>query len=188
MMRHLILAAAALALVACNQQSGSGPALPAPQEGVQLPSTQTPPQTPPQRAQIDDATRTRLRDSIAEGLNQVQGTFAQGMTVPNGMQDEIVTMEPATDHRVRFNMTGGVEYRIIGVCDGDCANVDIELIDSRGGVVMNDMLPDNYPVVSYTAQTDGVYYARLLMQNCTVAPCFAGVRILAAPGAAAAKP
>jgi hypothetical protein len=73
-----------------------------------------------------------------------------------------------------------VEYRIIGACDGDCTNVDIELIDSRGGVVASDLLPDDYPVVSYTPSADGVFYARALMQACTVAPCFAGMRVLSA--------
>ncbi|MGE0740356.1 MAG: PPC domain-containing protein [Hyphomonadaceae bacterium] len=187
MMRQMLLAAvAAVTLAACNQQAGSGPALPAPQEGVQAPTVLTPPETPAQRAQIDEQTRTQLISNIGSQLGQIQDTFASGMTVPNGMGDEVVPMEPSTDHRLRFDMTAGTEYRIIGACDGDCTNVDIELVDSRGGVVASDVLPDDYPVVSYTPSENGTYYARLMMRACSVAPCYAGMRVLSAPAQAPA--
>ena len=70
-------------------------------------------------------------------------------------------------------------YRIVGACDDDCSNLDLELIDvSTGGVVASDMLQDDFPVVDFTPQANGRYIVRLLMQTCTVAPCFAGARVL----------
>jgi hypothetical protein len=59
---------------------------------------------------------------------------------------------------------------------------------STGGVVASDMLPDDYPVVQFTAPADGQYMVRTLLQNCTVAPCFVGSRALTqAAGGAAPK-
>ncbi len=191
-MRYLVLAAAAaaaLALAGCNQLglgggSGSGPPLPAPQAGTQAPQVLTPPAETPRRANIDAATRTSLVNNITDLLNQEAANFAAGQAAPAGFADEIVPMEPRTDHRWRFDLVAGTPYTIIGACDGDCTNVDIELIDSRGGVVASDMLPDDYPVVNYTPSANGTYYARALLQVCTVAPCFVGMRVLT-PSAAA---
>ena len=82
-------------------------------------------------------------------------------------------------------MTANTSYVIVGACDGDCTNVDIELIDmTTGGVVASDMLPDDYPVVNFTPTADGQYMARLLLQNCTTAPCYAGARVVSSAAGA----
>ena len=51
-----------------------------------------------------------------------------------------------------------------------------------GGVVASDMLPDDYPVVEFTPPANGQYVIRMLMQTCTIAPCYAGARILSQGG------
>jgi hypothetical protein len=186
MMRMMLAAAAALSLAACNQ-GGGGVALPPPQAGVQVPSTQTPPATPPEQVQIDANNRTQVLANITEQLNQIAQNFAAGMAPPQGATDQTTSLQPATDFVQRIDLAANTRYTIIGACDVDCSNVDIELIDSRGGVVASDMLPDDYPVVTFTPTENGTYYARLLMQSCTRAPCYGGMRLLSASGAAAPK-
>ena len=186
-MRTLLLAAvAALTLTACNP-GGAGPALPRVQEGAQAPSTLTP-QPGTRQAQVDDATRDNLNAYIDNQLDQIQG--ATGMTpVENG--EAIVPMQPGTDNRMVLALTAGTPYSFVGACDDDCTNVDIELISmTTGGVVASDMLPDDFPIVNYTPSENGQYMVRLILQTCTVAPCFAGSRALSgtAGGAPAADP
>lgn len=186
MMRHLILAAAAaLTLAACGE---SGAALPPPQEGVQRPSVQTPPATPPEQVRITDQNRRDVLANIDDMLNQLGANFAAGWAAPEGFADETAALQPATDHVWRFDLAANTQYTIVGVCDADCSNVDIELIDGRGGVVASDMLSDDIPVVNYSPTEGGTYYARLLMQSCTRAPCYAGMRVLTQPASAAAAP
>jgi hypothetical protein len=181
----LVAAAAALALVACNQQ-GSGPQMPPVQAGAQAPSVQPRQQAPAQQANVTQEVRQQLIDNIGQQLNQIGQNFAAGMQPPQGFTDQIVAMQPSTDHRFTIQLTGGSAYTAIGACDGDCTNVDIELIDmTTGGVVASDMLPDDYPVVNFTPGANGNYMVRLLMQSCSVAPCYAGVRVLQQTGAAA---
>ena len=48
------------------------------------------------------------------------------------------------------------------------------------------MLPDDYPVVTYTPAANGNYIVRILMQACTVAPCYAGARVTTASASGAA--
>jgi len=184
-MRTMILAAvAALALTACNQ-GGGGPALPRVQEGATAPSTLTP-QPGTRQGQVDDATRTNLLAYIDQQLDQIQG--ATGMTpVENG--EAIVPMQPGTDNRMVLALTAGTPYSFVGACDDDCNNVDIELISmTTGGVVASDMLADDFPIVNYTPSENGQYMVRLILQTCTMAPCFAGSRALSGVAGGAAQP
>ena len=176
MIRSILFAAAAFALTACNQ--GSGPPLPASEQGaINAPSQQNAASpdgqallTPEQRAQLEGLVRTYLDNAATQNGN--------GMVPAPGFNDEIADLQPGTDHRWQVNLVGGTNYRILGGCDNECSNLDIELIDSRGGVVASDMAPDDFPVVNFTPQTNGSYIVRILMQACSVAPCYAGARVM----------
>lgn len=182
-MRFAFLAAAgvALMLAACGPQGGSGPALPPVQEGAQPPSTQTPPSGPVQQAQLSAEEREQVSGIVRQYMDLLQQQVGAGMAPAEGFSDEIAGLQPGTDHRWQVELVGGTAYRFIGACDNECSNVDMELIDvSTGGVVASDMLADDIPVVEFTPEANGRYIVRLLMQTCTVAPCFAGARVLTA--------
>ena len=179
-MRWMIAAGAALLLAACGQQ-GSGVALPPVQEGAQAPSTQTQPAGPVQQVQITPEQREQFIGRVRQYLDMAQQhpQVGAGLAPAAGFTDENAEMQPGTDHRWQVELAGGTAYRVIGACDDDCTNMDLELIDvSTGGVVASDMLDDDFPVVSFTPQANGRYIVRLLMQTCGVAPCFAGARVL----------
>lgn len=170
MIRSIIFAAAsALALAACNQT----PAAPA-----QNAPTQQQFQMPAQQASLSDSERQQLHELVKGYLDSAQEGLAQGMKPAPGFNDEVTGLQPGHDHRWQVNLKGGTAYRILGGCDNECSNMDMELIDSRGGVVANDMAPDDHPMVNFTPASDGVFTVRLLMQTCTVAPCYAGARVL----------
>jgi hypothetical protein len=185
-MKRWVMAAVALAaLGACNQLTGGGePPLPTVQAGAQAPTVLAP-KPPVQQANVTPEVRTQLLNQIKSLLDQTQEHFAAGMVPANGLADEIKPMQPGTDHRWPVTLTAATPYTFIGACDGDCTNIDIELIDMRtGGVVASDMLPDDYPVVAFTPPANGQYLARVILQTCTTAPCYTGMRALT-PGAAA---
>ncbi|WP_395646409.1 hypothetical protein [Terricaulis sp.] len=192
-MRILTLAAAAAVLMlgACDRlgiggMGGGQPALPPVQQGATAPTKMAAAPAGVQRARIDENTRTQLTQNITQLLDGYQQNYTTGMAKIDGVNDEIAALEPMGDHRWVLPLTANTQYTFLGACDGDCHNVDIELIDMRtGGVVASDMLPDDYPVVNFKPTADGQYMARLLLQNCTVAPCYTGMRALSeAPGQA----
>ena len=113
-------------------------------------------------------------------LDRAQAQSGENMSVVNGTSDEIVPIQPAADYRRAINLSAGIPYRLLGACDNDCSNMDIELIDAgTGSVVAADSAPNDFPVVNFTPPQDGAYTVRLIMQTCTAAPCYAGVRVLA---------
>lgn len=185
-MRQVLVAAAmAFALAACGQ-GADGPPLPPVKAGATPPSTQSP-ASPTEQTTVTEEVRQQLIAQMGTQLNQLQSTNA-----PNYAQvgsDTIVPMQPGRDHRFVVDLTGGTEYGFIGTCDGDCSNVDIELISMEtGGVVANDMLPDDYPIFPYTPPANGQYMVRVLMQACTHSPCYAGARIVSNAPAAQPQP
>ncbi|MBY0562550.1 MAG: toll/interleukin-1 receptor domain-containing protein [Hyphomonadaceae bacterium] len=66
----------------------------------------------------------------------------------------------------------GYDYRIIGVCDNDCADFNLILYDQNNVIVSQDVLTDATPIVSAAPQWSGPFTAQAVMQNCTVQPCY----------------
>jgi hypothetical protein len=76
-------------------------------------------------------------------------------------------------------LIAGVPYKIAGVCDNDCPDLDIKLLDSRGTELASDSLTDSLPIVSYRPGQSGEYRVRVVMYDCNVAPCSAGLTVMA---------
>lgn len=177
-MKRWLVVAAVAALGACGQMAGGEPPLPAVQQGAQAPMQLHPAQGV-REANVTPEVRTQLLDQIKTLLDQTQQHFAAGLSPVQGLTDEVKPMQPGNDHRWRVHLNGGTPYVFIGACDGDCNNIDIELIDMHtGGVVASDVLPDDYPLVQFTPPATADYMARVILQTCTTAPCYVGMRAL----------
>lgn len=186
-MRILVMAAAALALAGCDmlQGGGGGPALPKVQAGAQAPSTQTPPTGTVEQVRITDENRQAVIANLTDLLNGYASAYAPpGATAPAGSADVFEALQPGTDHRFVIDLTAGTQCSVFAVCDVDCNNVDLELIDmATGGVVGSDLLADDFPVVHFLPPANGSYMVRTLLQNCTRAPCYTGTRVLSVAAA-----
>ena len=72
-----------------------------------------------------------------------------------------------------------VDYRIHGVCDNDCRDLDLILLDERGNEISQDTSTDDIPIVSARPRWTGRFTLRVLMEDCRVSPCNYGVRFFA---------
>ena len=67
------------------------------------------------------------------------------------------------------------EYVIAAVCDHDCQNIDLELLEGDR-TVDADREDDAYPmIVGVTGRHS--YRAKITMQTCEVNPCYSGFRL-----------
>ena len=67
------------------------------------------------------------------------------------------------------------EYVIAAVCDHDCQNIDLELLEGDRTVDF-DREEDAYPmIVGVTGEHS--YKAKITMQTCAVNPCYSGFRL-----------
>ena len=76
-----------------------------------------------------------------------------------------------------INLQGGVRYKIIGVCDNDCTDVDLRIFGPDGTKLAEDILTDDVPILDLTAPVGGQYRLSVEMATCSMNPCYWGVQI-----------
>lgn len=78
-----------------------------------------------------------------------------------------------TDQAITFPVTlqGGMEYRVVGVCDIDCFDLDLALIDPDGKDAASDFLNDALPLMAHIPDTTTDYQVEVMMVACDVHPC-----------------
>jgi len=83
------------------------------------------------------------------------------------------------DESERWNVTlhGGNTYVITGACDADCKDIDLQLLDANGKVLVEDVSSDDIPMMSYAIRTTGVYSIRATMYQCKDTLCYYGLGI-----------
>jgi hypothetical protein len=108
---------------------------------------------------------------ILAQLQQAQQVFSQqgfqqlGEPVTGGMAQGETGSFPIT-------LNAGYDYRVIGVCDRDCSDLDLTLYDQNQTIISQDTSTDDHPVVAVQPSWTGPFTVTALMYNCTVAPCY----------------
>jgi hypothetical protein len=79
------------------------------------------------------------------------------------------------EHNITLNLSRDVSYVIMGVCDEDCNDIDLELYDDNGNLISSDRQIDAFPVVEVTPRWNARFLIRVRMADCSNAPCRYGV-------------
>lgn len=116
------------------------------------------------------AAQTRIVDQLFARADDV---YAQHDYVKLGWERQSLLRNGA-EQVFTITLTGGSEYSLIGVCDADCANLDIYVTDDKGVEVTRDDEPDDYPVVYI--KRGGTMTIRVVMKGCTDSPCEFGIK------------
>jgi len=96
----------------------------------------------------------------------------------NNRSHAIVTGSLHNDNNewVTMDLDANAKYYILGVCDKDCSDLDLKLYSSST-LLDEDIMSDNYPLVSVTPSADGRFRVNVIMVGCTVSPCRYGIAI-----------
>lgn len=108
--------------------------------------------------------------------DQLQGAYdvltdSDDLTVKNYVMGKLT---PSASDRWSFPMEEGTEYVLMGACDGDCTDVDLE-VTYEGYTVASDTETDDVPVLRFVAQTSGVHVIEIKMYECSAEFCFWGL-------------
>lgn len=154
--------------------------------GSMLPETDKPvgpdvaanaPQQPAPQPQAAEPTGDQSPQAIILGqLQQAEGAFAQQGFQQVG-QPFSGNLAQGQTWNVPAQLVAGVDYRVLGVCDRDCADLDLALFDPNGTLVSQDSSTDSHPVVSVAPGYDGAFTVQVQMYNCSVAPCYYAVAL-----------
>ncbi len=89
------------------------------------------------------------------------------------------SLKAETAESVTFRLRRGVRYALVGVCDQDCGDLDLRLLDPGDREIGKDVEKDDVPVVELTADKTGEYTLKVEMQECSDQPCAYGVAVFA---------
>ena len=78
-------------------------------------------------------------------------------------------------------LVAGGDYRIVGVCDRDCADLDMVVFDPQGAVIAQDTSADSQPIVGIQPGHPGIFTVQVQMYNCSVEPCYYALALYARP-------
>lgn len=78
-----------------------------------------------------------------------------------------------------LKLVAGRTYRIIGVCDQDCEDLDLFLYgdETIESLMESDQMTDNFPIINFTPTETKTYRIKMGMYTCTIEPCQVGVDV-----------
>jgi hypothetical protein len=168
------LAAAAVVLAVALFAVGNRPQ-PANQPYVASPPAAAAPQQPVQQTSADSTPSygAQVQERL---MHATQTMAAQGFfpAAPQPFQGQL-----ADDARQTFPLTlmSPGEYRLVGVCDRDCSDLDLYVKAPDGTVVAQDQQNDPIPIVALTQAYAAQGFVEVVMYNCSVSPCFYSVML-----------
>jgi hypothetical protein len=68
-------------------------------------------------------------------------------------------------------LRAGYDYTLVGACDDDCDDLDLQLFDEDGNLIDEDLLSDDIPEVSVSPRWTGVFHVKVIMESCYIEPC-----------------
>jgi hypothetical protein len=125
---------------------------------------------------LAQAQNSRWEVQVRDQLNRA-GSFLSD----NGytMTHELKTGSLRDDASEFFSLEldAGKSYAVVGVCDGDCTDMDLQLFSPEGQQMSSDMKTDDVPIVEAHPTQTARYRVKVLMAACTTSPCFYGVGV-----------
>lgn len=101
-----------------------------------------------------------------------------GFSKDRGTSDWVGALRSGQPQYWEVQLARGATYQIVGVCDEDCNDVDMEVYDAQGRSVGSDTLADDYPRVQLTPSASGTYSVKIWLHQCSTEPCYAAARVL----------
>lgn len=112
-------------------------------------------------------------DIITQLFDKAAGIYKDKGYAPTGT-DQRGELGEGAETRLTVKVTGGSAFSIVGVCDLDCGNLDIQLLGIDGSEVAKDVEDDDFPIVNF--DKPGTYTVRVTMVKCKDNPCAFGIK------------
>ena len=111
------------------------------------------------------------QDAVQQLFDKATEVFKDKGFTPTGWQQR-GELKQGAETSFTVTLKGGVQA-LVGMCDGDCSNIDMYV--SKGGAeVDSDVEDDDFPIV--VVNEPGAYTVRIVMKTCANSPCAIGVK------------
>jgi len=82
----------------------------------------------------------------------------------------------------------GRTYAVFGVCDSDCADIDLKVYDDNGNIVASDTKTDDKPMVQVSPKWTANFNIQVIIHSCRAYRCTYGVGLFAKTATSEPKP
>jgi len=124
------------------------------------------------------AAADRYEDYVRATLNEV-GAYYANSYMRLGNLDSTGMLAAGRFTTYRLTLVAGRTYRIAGVCDQECDDIDLELRDENNNLIAADQTNDYLAYVDVTPKWTGEFTLKITMDHCLGNPgCVYGTTIL----------
>lgn len=106
----------------------------------------------------------------------------RGYVRDDGTEDWIGLLKVGTPKVWEVQLVRGVDYQVVGVCDSECKDVDMEIYDPGGAKMGGDVLADDAPQVHFVPTSSGAHTVKVWLRTCNAADgsssCVVAARVL----------
>lgn len=79
--------------------------------------------------------------------------------------------------RFTLPVESGVSYKLLGICDNDCSDVDLRIFNMNGQNIGEDVTDDDVPLVELQPTGTGTVQIEVQMVTCSAEPCYHAVEV-----------
>ncbi|MBL8557114.1 MAG: hypothetical protein JNM47_00210 [Hyphomonadaceae bacterium] len=122
------------------------------------------------------AQTSEYRQQLDQQLQKSRELFQQqGYTIAAGP----FTGALAAGGKERFTLPvqSGYSYKILGICDNDCSDVDLRIFNMNGQNIGEDVTNDDVPLVDLQPTGNGTVQLEANMITCSAAPCYHAIEV-----------
>jgi hypothetical protein len=116
----------------------------------------------------------RWERQVRDQLQRTAATLAgQGRTELS----HVGTLDAEENGSFTVALQGGVSYVMIGVCDQDCAALQLVLSTPANNEITAERRGENFPVLRFTPRETASYRVKVTMAACQMNPCWYGLGV-----------
>jgi hypothetical protein len=82
------------------------------------------------------------------------------------------------DDEPRFTLPSSGRHVLLAVCDGNCTDIDLVVLDSQRRRLGADLEPDDRPAVEFSGSRGDVVRGRVTIPGCNIDRCAYGVMLV----------
>ncbi|PSB44835.1 hypothetical protein C7B80_19185 [Cyanosarcina cf. burmensis CCALA 770] len=120
-------------------------------------------------------------DSGGVSMRRLLDRIAKGELRPQGFQRPVEprygVLKPRAIVELPFRISRGSGYGFVAVGDDNANDVDLQLLDNRNNVIIQDTDADDSAVVTFTPRRAGEYRVRVIMHGCQADECEYGLAV-----------
>lgn len=79
--------------------------------------------------------------------------------------------------RIVLQLEADVTYVIVGVCDNDCQDLDMILLNEKGNIISEDIKSDAMPILTVSPQWSGNFLIGVKVPICHHSSCVYGLAV-----------